>query len=416
MKNKRILQLFQLVALISILSSYSQRLHAQFGFSLPEGEKSIDIPFQNFNNLIVLEVTLKNKVAVNLILDTSIEHTILTEKAIGDFLNFRYARKMKLGQNGDQVYYGHVAVDAKMSLSDSVSTGDVSSMLVLETDYLNLAGLAGSKVHGLIGYDIFKSFVVEVDHTKNVLTLYKPESFSPPKSHLELPMDIIDRKPYISTEIVFESWESRKMKFILKSGASHAVFFEDDSIEYFLPYRNLEVPIGQSFGGELLGHIGRLRSLNIDEFALQDPLATFSKPEHIDQSGSTKKAGDGSMGQGILSRFSVIYDFHRAKIYLRKNNSFDNLFEYDMSGISIAVSHSQDYSFSIKSLRKESPAQKSGLQVGDIIESINGDPLTIDNYGEFLNLFLTREGKKVTFVVKRGSEITECSYRLTRFI
>jgi len=401
---------------IAIICALTNPLCAQFGFSLPEGEESVDIPFQNFNNLIVLEVTLKNKVAVNFILDTSIEHTILTEKAVGDFLEFRYARKMKLGQNEDRIYYGHVAIDAQMSLSDSVKTGEVTSMLVLETDYLNLAGLAGSKVHGLIGYDVFKSFIVEVDHIKNILTLHKPESFKAPKSYHEIAMKIVDRKPFISSDIVFESWESRKMNFLLKSGASHAIFFEDDSVDYFLPYRNLEVPIGQSFGGDVLGHIGRLRSLKIDDFSLENPLATFAKPEQIDQNESSKKYGDGSIGQGILQRFNVIYDFQHSKIYLRKNNNFGDLFEYDMSGISILVKHSKDYSFTIQSLRKDSPAEKSGLNIGDTIESINGDPLTIDNYGQFLNIFLTREGKKVTFLVKRGQEQIECSYRLSRFI
>ncbi|MDW3208435.1 MAG: PDZ domain-containing protein [Reichenbachiella sp.] len=403
------------VAIIFSLS-ITQSLHGQFGFTLPKGAESVEIPFQNFNNLIVLEVTLKNKVAVNFILDTSIEHTILTEKAVGDFLEFRYARKMKLGQNADEIYYGHVAIDAKMSLSDSVSTGDVSSMLVLETDYLNLAGLAGTKVHGLIGYDVFKSFVVEVDHSKSILTLHKPESFDKPKGYTELPMNIVERKPYIETEVVLESWETRKMNFMLKSGASHAVFFEDDSVDYFLPYRNLEVPIGQSFGGEILGHVGRLRSLDIDDFSLENPLATFAKPEHINQNEESKKYGDGSIGQGVLQRFNVIYDFHHSKIYLKKNNSFSDLFEYDMSGISISVKNEKDYSFAIKSLRKGSPAEESGIQAGDIILSINDVPLTIDNYGEFLNLFLTKEGKKVTFVVKRGEEQLECSYRLARFI
>lgn len=406
----------RLFVLFFCLIVFTGSLRAQFGFSLPQGKEHVEIPFQNFNNLIVLEVTLKNKVTVNLILDTSIEHTILTEKAVGDFLDFRYARKVKLGQSEDQIFYGHVAVDAQMSLSDSVKTAEMSSMLVLETDYLNLAGLAGSKVHGLIGYDIFKSFVVEVDQTKSLIRLYEPDSFQAPKGYRAFPMKVVERKPFIATEIVFESWEKRKMNFMIKTGASHAVFFEDDSVEYFLPYRNLEVPIGQAFGGELLGHIGRLRSLNIGEFSLENPLATFAKPEHLDQNESTKKYGDGSIGQGVLQRFSVIYDFHHSKVYLKKNSSFSDSFEYDMSGMNISVKRAKNYSFTIKSIRRDSPAQKSGLKVGDLIQSVNGEKLTINNYGQYLNLFLTREGKKVTFLIKRGEEEIECSYRLARFI
>lgn len=407
---------YSILLVIICFFTVSLNARAQFGFAIPEEQNQVEIPFKDFNNLIVLEVTLKNKVSVNFILDTSIEHTILTEKAIGDYLNFRYARKIILGQNANQVFYGHVAVDAQMALSDSVQTGEMSSMLVLETDYLNLAGMAGSKVHGLIGYDIFKSFIVEIDQGKSVIRLHDPKTFSDAKGYKELPMEIINRKPYLATEIVFENWEKRNMKFMLKTGASHAVFFEDDSVEYFLPYRNLEVPVGQAFGGEVLGHIGRLRSLNIDDFILENPLATFAKPEHIDQTQHTKKTGDGSIGQGVLQRFNVIYDFHNSKIYLKKNSNFNDSFEYDMSGMNIAVTHQNDYTFTIKSLRNDSPAEKAGLQIGDVIQSINGEVLTINNYGQFLNLFLTREGKKVTFVVKRGDQEIECSYRLARFI
>lgn len=402
--------------LILCMIVISHVTNAQFGFTLPQGKDQVEIPFKDFNNLIVLEVTLKNKVTVNFVLDTSIEHTILTEKAVGDYLNFRYARKIKLGQNADQTFFGHVAVDAQMSLSDSVQTAEMTSMLVLETDYLNLAGMAGSKVHGLIGYDVFKSFIVEIDQSKSVIRLYDPKTFSEPKGYKALPMTIAERKPYLSAEIVFENWEKRSMSFLLKTGASHAVFFEDDSVEYFLPYRNLEVPVGQAFGGEVMGHIGRLRSLNIDEYVLDNPLATFAKPEHIDQNQDSKKSGDGSIGQGVLQRFNTIYDFHNGRIYLKKNSNFSDSFEYDMSGMNIAVKHAADYSFSIKSIRKDSPAEKAGLQVGDVIQSINGEPLTINNYGQYLNLFLTREGKKVTFLVKRGEEQIECSYRLARFI
>ena len=403
-----------LILIPFLICFFIQTAHAQFGFSLPKDKNSITIPFQNFNNLIVLEVTLKNKVSVNFILDTSIEHTILTEKAVSDFLEFNYARKMKLGQSGDHAFYGFVALDAKMSLSDSVETGEMSSMLVLETDYLNLAGIAGSKVHGLIGYDVFKSFVVEIDHSKNEITLHKPDSFQTPKSFEQIPMKIVERKPYIQTEVVFENWDTRKLNFMLKTGASHAIMFENDSIEHFLPYRNLEVPIGQSFGGEVIGHVGRLRNLNIDEYSLENPLATFAKPEHLEMKGNEN--GDGSIGQGILQRFQVIYDFHNGFLYLKKNSNFSNTFEYDMSGLSITVKHEKDYSFAIKSLRPDSPAAKCGLQIGDQIQAINGEILTIDNYGQYLNIFLTKEGKKVSFDVKRGTEVLNFSYRLARFI
>jgi len=393
------------------------RAFAQFGFALPEGQKSVEIPFKEYNNLIVLSIKLKNTTTVNFILDTNIEHAILTDKRIGDQLNLNYVRKILLGQTGDQAFYGYVAIDAQMSLADSLQTSTSQNLLVLETDYLNLASTAGTKVHGLIGYDIFKSFVVEINNTKSVMVLHDPKVFKKPKGYQALPITLVARKPYINAKITFEDWQTTTRSFLVKTGAGHALFFEDDSVEFHLPFRNIEVPIGQSFGGEIIGHLGRLRTLEIGKFSFQDPIATFAKLEHIANRSKTGIEKKGSIGQGILQRFNLIFDYFNEKLYLKKiPGNYDKRFEYDMSGLSIEVLQAPNYTFNISSVRKNSPAAKAGIRKGDLIKSINGENLSINNYGKFISYFLSKEGKKVALTLQRGAEEIKMSYKLVRFI
>lgn len=388
---------------------------AQIGFSLAEGQSKIEIPFKSYNNLIVIPVKLKNNTSLDLILDSSIEHTILTDKGVGDGAGLNYARKILLGKTPETVYYGFAAFDAQLSIAGLASTPEMHSILVLETDYLNLVSLAGSKVDGIIGYDIFKSFVVEIDNSQSNLILHDPKSFEKPKGFQSIPMTVKNRKPYANASIVYEDWQEKTKSFMLKTGASHALFFEDDSVEFHLPYKNIEIPVGQAFGGEIMGHLGRLRSLSLGRFEFEDPLATFAKPEVI--AGQNTSQNRGSIGQGLLQRFNLIFDYHNGVLYLKKNpTNFDQSFEFDMSGVKIDVLNKPNYIFQVADVRSPSAASKAGMLIGDQIISINGEVLTIENYPRYLQLFHSKLGKKVSFVVKRGDQNVTIEYRLSRLI
>src|SRR5690606_5727447 len=135
------------------------------GFTLNDGAKRIDIPFETFNNLIIVPVTLNSAIPLRFILDTGVQTTILTERTFSDLLNIQYHRKLTLyGADGDKGVDAYVAGDVTLELPGAIGKGQV--MLVLEEDYLQLKNYLGENVHGILGYEIFRRFTVKINYDK----------------------------------------------------------------------------------------------------------------------------------------------------------------------------------------------------------------------------------------------------------
>ena len=150
------------------------------------------------------------------------------------------------------------------------------------------------------------------------------------------------------------------------------------------------------------------------------------------------KDRNGSLGGEILKRFNIIFDYPNKKITLKKNRYFSNPFYYNKSGITIEhdgvrvvkeinknigispfnsknesiakvdmiVSESYKYilasAFAIVELRKDSPAEKAGLEIGDVILSINNKHAHSYSLQEVTQLFYGEDGKRITMLIDRN--------------
>ncbi len=134
------------------------------GFKILDKEKRVRIPFEMYNNLIVVPVILNNQLPLKFILDTGVRTTILTEKAFSDILNLSYSRKYTIsgvGANASEGIEAYITNGVSLTLPGIKGKGH--AMLVLEKDYLELRNYLGTDVHGVLGYEIFSRFVVKVD-------------------------------------------------------------------------------------------------------------------------------------------------------------------------------------------------------------------------------------------------------------
>lgn len=386
----------------SSLSAYSQ-----FGFSIPADSGRVEIPFEQSNNLIIIPVTFNNDVTLKFILDTSVEYSIISQKYVGDGLGMKYLRKIQLGSAGGEPTFGYSATGAQMSIG-AATTSSNHTMLVLENDFMNLSNIARTRVYGVIGYDLFGTFIVEINHSKSKLILHPRNSFKPPKGYDEIPIDVIARKAFLPVDIVFENWDTETKKFQIKTGATHTVLFNSDSNLFHLPARKLEIPLGMGPTGQVEGFVGRVRKLQIGNDEFEDVIASFTKTVI----GSTKETG--SIGMGILSRFDMLMDFSGSKMYVKKNRAFSKSFEYDLSGM--RVDTESENSFVVTHIIPNAPAANAGVQEGDRVISVQGETLTDENLNRLLRLFLDKEGKRIKLVIERNGEQKEISFTLTRLI
>lgn len=394
------------IASLIILWGINTANAQQMGLRLPADSTYSEIPFEVHNGLIVIEVIVNGKAKLNFILDSSIEHTILTSKTIGDDVGLNYLRKLKLGSGPDGDLFGYAANELNISLGYGVDSGDNHSMMVLESDFMGLGTIAETTVHGLIGRDVFGPFIVQPDYQEGVLVLHDPASFKVPSGYQGVPMQFDGGRPFIQVESIFENWDDLSESFQLKTGAPHTILYDSPNNIFHIPPKKIETVLGVSSGGKMIGYVGRIREIKIGEFAFESPIGSFTDQQERGQNRA-------SIGMGLLNRFDFIIDFQGATLFLKPNRSFSDNFEYDMSGFKVDKVNG---AYVVNFVQENSPAKRAGLQAEDRILSINDLELTEDNFETAYAIFKKRPNQKVNVLVERRGEQKTISFKLVRFL
>lgn len=385
------------------------------GFTLKEDAKKIEIPFETFNNLIIVPVTLNNAIPLRFILDTGVQTTILTERTFSDLLNIQYHRKLTLyGADGDKGVDAYVAGNVTLELPGTVGKGQV--MLVLEEDYLQLKNYLGENVHGILGYEIFRRFTVKINYDKNILTLYEPEWFKPPKGYTVIPITVEETKPYMMASVALQNNTTTSSKLMIDTGASHSLLLDANSHPSFsLPENRVRCNLGRGLGGDIDGYLGRIENISFDDFTFNEVISSFPDTSRLGEAfRSTGRQG--TLGAGILKRFSVIIDYKSNKLYLKKNKYYKDDFEYNMSGLELVAIGERLNTFVIEDVREDSPADDVGLMAGDTLVKINGMSALNLDLNDLHHIFRSKDGKKIRIKIRREGAVIRKVFRLKRLI
>jgi hypothetical protein len=388
------------------------------GFTLPPGKSKVQFPIEIHNNLVVVPMILNGQLPLKFILDTGVRTTILTEKAYSDILNLVYTRKYTIaGPGGENLVDAYVTNNVSLDMPGVRGRGH--AMLVLEKDYLELRNYLGTDVHGIIGYELFSRFIVEIDYERKQLTLMLPERFRPGKKFQWLPITIEDTKPYVTVSLSMNDTTSLAAKLLIDSGASHGLFLETESSPKIkVPEKHINSIIGRGLGGAIHGKIARIKSLQLGTYTLNNVICNFPNPDtYIDTlkiSMAVKR--NGAIGGEVLSRFRVVFNFPGEKIYFKKNASFKNDFYFNLSGLTVRAKGSRLKNFEITDVRTNSTAWRAGAKPGDRIISVNGIPVAEMDLS-LLNAFLNQKpGKKVSLQVERAGKKEKIEFRLENII
>jgi hypothetical protein len=387
------------------------------GFALEGGRRKVQIPIEVYNNLVVVPVVLNQTLPLKFIIDTGVRTAILTQKTFSDILNLSYARKYSIaGPGGEKRVDAYVTNNVTLQLPGVIGKGH--AMLVLEEDYLELRNYLGTDVHGILGYELFSRFIVEIDYASKVMTLYAPNRFVKKGRFETIPITVEDTKPYVTVDVTLGDNTTISAKLLMDSGASHALLLDpgsDDRIK--VPEHYVSSLIGRGLGGEIIGKAGRVNELNIGSFKVKDPIATFPDPNsYMDSLKHGSIARNGTLGGEILSRFTVIFNFPKEEIYLKRNHDFRKAFHYNLSGITIKAKGSKLNVYQITKVRSKSPGDLADLREGDEIVGVNGitsqfldlniiNALLNRKPGKVVKLDIIRDGKRMKRKVHLADQI-----------
>jgi len=403
--------LFILLFLILSLSATAQRL----GYYIEGNSKKVVIPFEMHNNLIIIPLVVNDQFPLKFIFDTGVRSTIFFDKNITDIFNVPYPKRIQLrgvGNLRDIVAYIGTGID----ISYSRLHGRNLSFLVLEEDYLRLRNHLGIDIHGIVGYEFFSRFVVRINYATEELVLIKPEHFKKGKRYRTIPLEIDDTKPYINIPLFVNDSTKMQARLMVDTGASHALVLHADSIgPLHLPAKNIETILGRGLGGEILGNLAFVKGCKISDYELNDIIASF--PQRFSyQDTLLLMMREGTIGGEILKKFTVIFDYGKEQMYLKKNGSFSMPFEYNMSGFEVIVEGKDLDQFRVHVVREGSPADLAGVCEGDYIIELNSwkkDDLELPRIYKTLS---TKDGRWINLIVSRNGVYFKIRFRLKKEI
>ncbi|MFM2291446.1 MAG: hypothetical protein RIS29_1259 [Bacteroidota bacterium] len=364
------------------------------------------IPFEAVGSYVVIRVKINDSSPLNLILDSGIRNTIITELQEGDHISLNYSDVkdlMGLGANSEN------KMEAYTSNFNTLYSGKIKlenkQVLVLKEDLFNLSKHTGTKINGLIGMDLLKDYIVEVNYSQKRLNFYNRSSFVCPKGYEQLPLDVELQKVFIQLQVRQRGDSiSKPVKMLIDTGAELNAWFQTykpNSIHK--PSVSLRGTIGQGLNGEISGYIGRLEQLCFGSFCLNHPVVSFPDSLSISEIvGNSDR--DGTIGSQILSRFNYIIDCEGKAFYFKPNYNFKNSFFYNVAGIEIMQIFPNLPQTEVWKVWKDSPADMAGVQVGDVIVEVNGQNSFELNMNEIKGYFQRTDGHRLRIKVMREKQ------------
>ena len=319
---------------------------------------TVTVPIALVNNHIYVDARIDGKPA-RLVVDTG-GFNILTPAAARKF-GIRGEGKLSAagtGENRTELEVGHAR-----SLAVGAATLDAPVFYIF--DLGTLAAVEGVEFDGVVGYELFRRFGVQIDYAAGTLTIADPGRFEPPAGVTAVPFEMDDHQPIIAASL-----DGLPIRISIDTGSRSSLTVHSPYVRkngLLARYgAKVESVTGWGVGGPQRGYPVRLGSLRIGALQVDGVAADLFAGDK----GSFANPDIGAnMGGGVLRRFVVAFDYAHRVMYLQPNAHAGDVDHFDRSGLWLL---GDGDALKIADVADGSAGSRAALRANDRIVTIDG--------------------------------------------
>jgi Aspartyl protease/PDZ domain len=364
--------------------------------SIASGQSLATIPFELYGNQIFVRVRVNNSGPFWFVVDSGAGGWIV-DRAHAGRLGLRLEQETAQGTGAGS---GSYDVSYVKDVSFSISGFTIPVPLIGVIDLSNNRSQIGREIEGLVGYDFFEKFIVEIDYEAKIIRLFDPKTYhySGVGETIPIAVDREARNPFLTAEITVQGAAPQSRKLLIDTGSNDTL---DDSFVAMSTGPKREAVSGVGLGKEFKSTVGTVSRVRLGAVSFENV--------HAGAGGVALVGGE------ILRRFTVIFDYAHGHMILEPNEHLKDAFLWDASGIVSLRLVPESGKFLINSVLQGSPASEAGLREGDLIQSIDG--LSADHFTlhQVQSIFL-RVGAEHHLIVQHANQLLKIDIKLRKLL
>ena len=234
---------------------------------------------------------------------------------------------------------------------------------VVAVDLSEVRRATGLPITAIIGADVFRDFVLDVDYPRRRMRLHEGRGWFYDGAGTEHPV----RSAGGQWQLPGRLEGGPATVFDIDTGSDetltvYAAYAEEHGL---LAQRQTAEMLQAGIGGNRIVRAGTLARIQVAGYSLEDVPVVFDQGR---PGAMADRSGGGNLGAGILSRFRVIFDVPHGRLVLEPAD-LEAPFPRDRSGLQVRWSGDH---LEVVHVVPGSPAAETGWEAGDRIVAVDG--------------------------------------------
>lgn len=232
-------------------------------------------------------------------------------------------------------------------------------------NYEVLSSVYGEKVDGIIGYSFFSRYIVKINFDSSILEIYSPGKIDYPKNGTTL------HPAFTNLPIQWLNIKDKRslgFNFYFDTGAGLCLlmsekFASDSGI--LLSRRKPVITQAEGMGGKIQMRLTLIKEVKVGPYRFRAVPTYLYKDDY---NVTSYPFTGGLLGNDLLRRFNMIFNYPNHEIHLEPNTHFNEDFDYAYTGLGIYFVNGK---IMVEDVIAGSPADKAHFKINDEIIAVN---------------------------------------------